>query len=223
MRTNTRGSVIVAMLALSILIGCGRDPSGLSRRQTGLFPLIAGVEWSYETVDSVEVGEPGSPPFDPWTYAVRVVGDTAIGGERWAMLDGAGSLLSHGGEGRYYLTNRGDGTYLATPPGDLPFPLPPGVNPGVLLFRYPARVGDKGPFWSPWKVTAVDTLISVPAGRFSTIRYDVEAYTTYFIAPGLGVVKKVSGPMELRDANGVLLRRSRLVHQLMGFVVPLPD
>ncbi len=187
------------------------DP-GAPAYRSQLLPLTRGTEWRYEQSDSVEIGLPSGSPAQH--FDMRVLTDTTIGRERWAVVENAQLLLHDNYEGRVYLRNRADGLYERQPPSEL---IPIGFDLALRVFRYPAKRGDQSTAFPPSFVTATDTTIRVPAGEFRTIRYDIGGYTTYFVAPGVGIVKKVTGLLEAYDATGRLFRRSRLVYALQRF------
>lgn len=201
-----------------LVLGCERSPSepeeSLDVSQP-LVPLWIGTRWSYELAAVAEIGTFDVPPMH---YNVGVVGDTLIENETWAVLDTAQLLLHDNYAGRYYLTTRANSIYETA--ARIPdFPLPPSFSTAVLLFWYPTRVGDTRSFRV---VTATDTLITVPAGSFRCLRYDRGPNETFFVAPAIGVVKKISGLIEGADRFGNFFR-ARLVHQLTTFDIKEPS
>lgn len=195
---------------LILTSACSSDPNAPAVRSP-LIPLSVGTEWRYERTDSVEVGPPTELP--ALHFTVRVIDDTTIGRERWAVVDNAKLLLHDILEGRSYLRNRPDGLYEHTRTELFPV----GFDLAFQIFKYPAKRDEQSTAFPPSIVSATDTLIRVPAGDFRTIRYDVGDYTTYFVAPGIGVVKKVTGLAEERDGSGRLVGRWRLVYELDRF------
>ena len=183
---------------------------------TPIMPLAAGTEWRYLQTDSVEIGPPTG--LIPWHETIRVSRDTTIDGRRWAVVEN-GALLVHGlFDDPIYLQNRQDGLYeqeVGTLPG---FPVT-GLDLSFQIFKYPAKRGDRFSAFPVTTVTATDTTIHVPAGTFSTVRYDVGDYTTHFVAPGVGIVKTVAGLLEELDASGQVVGRRRLVYELEGFTL----
>ena len=206
-----RLALAAALVVPLVVAGCRE--SNAPEPSAPLIPPAVGRHWQYEISDSVEVGTPLG--LQPDRVNVRVVGDTTIRGERWAVLDSAQVILHDNHAGRYYLRSRADGIYENTPP-DAGFPIV-GGTPGYRIFKYPVRLGEQGglPFVGVlWTVSAVDTLVRVPAGEFRCVRYDEGEFVTWFVAPGVGIVQKVTGIAETRDANGQLIRRTRLVYRL---------
>ena len=206
-------SAILSVL-LSLVTGCSSDPSAPVSGSV-LLPLAQGTEWKYVRSDSVELGPP--PGLQPEHFTVRVIADTTIDRAKWSVLANAQLLFHDSYEGRWYYRNGRDGLYETTPPLDF---LPRVSLPPLRVFKYPARRGEQVSTFPPAVVTSTDTLIRVPAGEFRTIRYDIGDYTTYFVAPGTGVVSKVTGLTEMRDATGRLVGRWRTVYSLESITRP---
>lgn len=203
---------IAASTTLALLVACSSDalaPDVLAP----LIPLAVGTEWRYVVRDSVEIGE--SRPILADRFTVRVARDTTIGRERWVRVDQARLLFDDSHEGVLYLRNRSDGTYAWQPPPEDGFPVPVGFDISIRLFKYPARQGEASTLFPPSYVTATDTSITVPAGTFTTFRYDdAYGYSTSFVAPGIGVVKKVTGLSWETAPNGEVVGRWRIVYEL---------
>jgi hypothetical protein len=71
----------------------------------------------------------------------------------------------------------------------------------TLVFKYPTKVGESysSGVEDSTKVLSIDTLISVPAGKFHCICYQEEAQgvvdesrVLWFVSPGVGWVKEVA-------------------------------
>ena len=200
-----------------VSLACSSEPTA-SEVRTPLMPLTAGAQWHYVVRDSVEIGEVRGDPLD--RFVMRVSRDTTIGRERWARVENASQLFEDTYDEAMYLRNRADGMYEWNPPSDI-FPIPIGFDPVFRLYKYPAQKGELSTLYPPSHVTATDAAITVPAGTFSTVRYDdASGNMTVFIAPGVGVVKKVSGLTILTGPAGEVLGRWRLVYQLEAYSVP---
>ena len=197
---------------LLLATACLFEPAGARDVESPLLPLAAGTEWRYVQTDSVELGVPPSSPV--YRDTVRVLADTLIGRERWSIVANAAPLLGRSVETRAYLRNRADGLYEY-----LPAPVfVEGSGLALRLFKYPARKGEQSTAIPPSVVTTTDTTIHVSAGEFRTVRYDVGGHTTYFFAPRVGMVKRVTLGYDMIDPSGRLILRVRHVQELESFV-----
>ena len=208
--------LVVASLALP-LVSCSSD-SLAPEVGAPLIPLSVGTEWRYLVRDSAEIGE--AHPSPPDRFTMRVVRDTTLGRERWARVEDAARLFEESLGGAMYLRNRSNGLYAWEPPSN-DFPLPGGFDLTYLMYRYPARKGEPSTLFPPSYVTATDTLITVPAGSFRTVRYDdSNGYVTVFIAPRIGVVRKVAGLSRRIEPDGTVSGQWRMVYELEAYTSP---
>lgn len=118
-------------------------------------------------------------------------------------IDSLTTLFSNGtlGAEAYWIGQNDRAVYhtrrpwMTTPPTDSVF----------LWFPHPVLKGETGldGYATQWLVSAVDTVIHTPAGSFSSVRYDYPAREeTYFVAPGIGVVRKLFVSDRRRDSQG---------------------
>jgi hypothetical protein len=206
----------------------GGGPSGNAQGGT-LFPaMTVGTTWTYQFTDSVEGGP---PPTKADTFGITkqiVVADSVDStGVRWSgMNNGAYQPLGDdlSSVPSYYSNRNGGFWFLAFSVA------PPAVIPPTfyLMFKYPAKRGDT---YYPTAnlafvqrdlvtVTASDTLITVPAGSFHCLRYDLNGLDVMFVAPGIGIVKRVSGLWLDEDATGRVLSNHRNVLELQSLITP---
>jgi hypothetical protein len=203
-------------------------PGGDAQTAT-LFPTMSiGTTWNYLFTDSVE----GGPrPTSADTFGIvqqRVVADSVdSAGIHWSGMNGGvylplGDDLS--GVPTYY-ANRDGGFWLLAYSVAPPAVVPPTF---YLMFKSPARRGDT--FYPTAAmaflqrdmvtVTAIDTVITVPAGSFLCVRYDINTHDVMFVAPGVGIVKRVSGLWLEEDATGRVLSTHRNVVGLQSLITP---
>lgn len=210
-----RSNRFAAGVALAVAIaGCSGDIASPPPSRA-LMPLTVGSHWSYEWYDSVEFGTAFTPGVVPPGTEVTVPRDTLVGGIRWAIVDGASDLLDFG-TGPEVLADEHDGLYEFLPsPG---FGLP---SSSLQMFPYPTRVGTLFGFHGEGSVSTLDTIVTVPAGAFHCIRYDIASgwsYSTmnetFFISPGTGVILRVFPATTARDATGTLTGMERLEFRL---------
>jgi hypothetical protein len=191
---------------VAVCVACG-DATGPNT--PALIPLDVGNSWTYQIVDSVELGvkEPVSPPPQ---FTMRVASETTIEGERWAFLEQSIFDLT-ANDGAAFVRNAEDGFWTIQELGASQ-PIP------ALKLPYPTQLGALGGF-----VQSLDTTIVVPAGTFRCIRYgppDHQDGNTYFVAPGVGVVKKVFSPFDVKDVfTAETLYRLYVVYELKSYFV----
>ena len=206
---------LIAVPLVLLATACILEPSAppaVSR----LMPLAVGTEWHYRKTDSTEIGEPLGLPEERFT--VRVRRDTTVAGRQWAVLENGDLLLADRSGGPLLMQNRADGLYERSN-------LPPGFPEGPFelafrVFKYPVQRGELSTPIPPVMVTATDTVIRVPAGEFRTVRYDMPGYLTYFVSPGVGIVKEVRAFGEELDRSGQVIARWYLVYELESFTTP---
>jgi hypothetical protein len=155
---------------------CKDDPVEPKESESQIWPLAIGNYWTYSHLDKND---------SSFVDSVFVVKDTTIEGEKWfvvVMGDEDGNLWRNSAIG--LLSKTKDSTYR-------------------LLVKYPTNVGDKTPDDEDTLYTvAKNVSITVPAGTFSTIKYEFigedieEEYEYYrytkeeiYMAPGVGLVK----------------------------------
>ncbi len=112
----------------------------------------------------------------------QYTGDTVVFGKHYSVYNGR--LCMNTDSGLIYYG--GYGVFLSTPP-DTSFYYP-------LWFKYPTFRGDS--FDHSTNVASIDTIVHVPAGNFSCIKYQVFdgailSNDTY-VSPGIGIIKMVS-------------------------------
>ncbi len=175
------------LLPAVILIVAGCDLSDTRSRAPGdnsLVPLTVGNEWIWRTTEQrSHTGQTDeSIRFD----TTRVISKTSLQGESWYRLQEE--------NGEFLATNRSSGYWHRIPPelGEL--------DP-LLVYKYPADIGDtfsrpSFPNGSLMRVESLDTTITVPAGTFQAVYYaqiweDRPITCDFFVAPGIGLIKKV--------------------------------
>jgi hypothetical protein len=89
------------------------------------------------------------------------------------------------------------------------------------MWPYPVTIGTE---MSGLRVDAMDTTVSVPAGTFRSIHYSTlptGAGFTYFVAPRVGLVKRISEPFVIKDIFSTDENESvvRFVYSLKGYSV----
>jgi hypothetical protein len=110
-----------------------------------------------------------------------------------------------------YVANRNDGFWslnLAIPPLSLLF----------FEFPYPAKVGTSANF-GVTVVLKTDTAITVPAGTFHCLLY-AESGDSVFVAPGVGVVARLTDRGAIGSVSGQVVYRSRDYYVLKSLTVP---
>jgi hypothetical protein len=135
-----------------------------------IVPLAVGNKWILDVTKYDSTGT----IIGSYVDSLMVVGDTLILTETW-FIDHTGSLK----------INRADGLYQWDDPGELPW----------LVLKYPTYVDDTFSSKSDTAfVISIDTLITVPSGSYSCIRYDYKRKTDlslkrhFFGAPMVGSV-----------------------------------
>lgn len=150
-----------------------------------LIPLDVGNQWIWHT-ESFNV-ETGAPYANQYADTAYVVSSTDLEGETWFRILGTGN-------GSLLATNRESGHWVRPSSDTLD------IAPR-LTYKFPVDVGDtfSAPFpaGSTFRVAATDTTITVPAGSFEAILYeqqwdDFSLTCDVFVAPGVGLIKKVT-------------------------------
>ena len=216
-----------ALGALGAALGAGAcgdaTAPGGAAVEAAVIPLAVGTRWTYAQVDSVELD---ARPFSPATRAVSAARDTVVAGRRGTVLDGGGVLFGSTA-GRVIVAVDRAGVSTAEPEVAAA-----GLGPWLLTLAYPAAVGAGTP--GGWRVTAVDTTVTVPAGTFRCVRYDLPGgdrapngapsgppIGTVLLAPGTGVVFSTYGRLdEIDPATGPVVGRHRLVFRLARLAPP---
>lgn len=214
-----RGARTVAMPFVTavcvVVIACG-GMTDVPATSNGLFPLTTGTSWTYHSTDSV-IGPPiaGDQVEPDSDFTVEVLGDTTdASGTGWAVLSNAGRLFGPDfSPVTPYYANASDGLRRLGVGGGssgTPFILT------YLIFAYPATRGQVMHFGPV--VSSVDTTISVPAGTFRCLRYDLVTQPTpgpipiwsVFVSPGIGIVQRIVTQIFVEDGKGqVVSRRDR--------------
>ncbi|CAN5370915.1 hypothetical protein BH09GEM1_BH09GEM1_30200 [soil metagenome] len=212
--SRATGAATVA-LALS---GCGGVPTDTGGAQS-LFPLRVGTTWSYHSFDSTT--GPGSdfgPAAPDSDFVLRVLKDTIdVTGRQWFAIENANRLFVWTQPG--FFANASDGfRRLTTGPGlsgqqfvftssVITYPVPKG-QPTVIGF-----------------VTALDTAITVGAGTFRCVRYDLRDSSdpgsminaSVFLAPRVGIVQRTVFKDGFSDGAGGFRAQRNRVYQLAAY------
>ena len=193
------GKQFFVPLLLIIIAGCDLlSTSSEESKREDLIPLQVGNTWVHRTriIDARDNGIRSEE-----TDTLTVVGDTLVSGERWYSIRSTfGSFLA---------TNREDGYWTS---------LPPEIGPlkPTLGYKYPAEVGETfmRPSWpdsATIRVISLDTTVTVELGTFTAAHYaqiseegDEPQPCDFFVAPGVGILKKVSPWVNAR--TGEVLR-----------------
>jgi hypothetical protein len=155
----------------------------------------------YRSVESDETGAELRVRLD----TVRVLGDTAAFGRRWAVVRGNPLVVAGTIAPRQYLSWRPGGLWHAESldPGPIP-----GVEPGTWVFPSPAEPGRYYPYAGAYArgvtAEATDDAVNTPAGAFRCVRF-THPYVvgaSECVAPGVGLVEAVSAPAYSTDAAG---------------------
>jgi hypothetical protein len=176
---NLRSLTLLALVGgLSFAAACsddtptGPDNGGFANIDTSdTYPLTVGNEWVYKTTRVTAT----STTVD--TNTATAVRDTMIDGKRWTFRGYLGSTLS------LYRSDATGAYYYQTIP-----------NRELLVFKRPPKIGDTVMGSSGYAFCFVlDTVITVPAGKFRCIGYREESpssnetFYKYF-APGAGPI-----------------------------------
>lgn len=206
-----------AASAAVTLAGCGGVPTDVGEAQA-LIPLRVGATWSYHSFDvttgpSSDFG-PAAPDSD---FVLRVVRDTLdVSGKRWFAIENINRLFVWTQPG--FFANASDGFRRLTTPGlsgyqfvftssVITYPVPKG-QPTVIGF-----------------VTALDTAITVGAGTFRCVRYDLRGsfdpgsmtYASVFLAPQVGIVLRTVFKDGFPDGAGGFKAQRNRVYQLAAY------
>jgi hypothetical protein len=193
-RATAAGRIpLMLLVGLGVVVACGGAGTE-PRTLPPLVPFKLGATFSYHSTDTI-IGEPipGDRLAADSDFTVHVVVDTADGsGVRWAKFDAAALALGPPGSLDAYYTNASDGLRRS-----IANPNRSGPTPSILMFLYPAQRGQFTPFGP--LVSATDTVITVPAGTFHCLRYDLVdqptpgpvTYWSVFFSPGTGVIQRI--------------------------------
>jgi hypothetical protein len=207
---------LIAVLMSCALNGCSNatteESTSIGNGQL-LIPLSVGTAWQYYAADT-SIGVPIPYPIVPdSSFRVRVTRDSVTGGQTWAALENGDRLFGPSTAPAIYFGNFGHG-FNKLEAGPL-------VAVSILLFPFPTRLGQQVQFGPT--TSAVDTVITVPAGTFHCIRYDFLGqpvpgpypYWSVFIAPGVGVIQRIVEEATTSDSQnqitGRRLRQTRLI------------
>ncbi len=181
-----------------------------------LIPLAIGTRWTYDSIDSVLFTTDTSRDHSfHQSQSFAVIADTTVAdGSTWAVLDSASGIIDvSGGTGVHgYVANRSGGFW------SLNLALSPVLSLLFFEFPYPAKVGTSENFGIT-VVLKTDTVITVPAGTFHCLLY-AESGDTVFVAPGVGVVARLTDKGGTEFASGQVVERSRDYYVLKSLTVP---
>jgi hypothetical protein len=129
-------------------------------------------------------------------------------------LDSASGIIDiSGGTGAHgYVANRSGGFW------SLNLTLSPVLSLLFFEFPYPAKVGASENFGIT-VVLKTDTVITVPAGTFHCLLY-AESGDSVFVAPGVGVVARLTDRTSYQYISGQLVYLARNYYVLKSLAVP---
>ncbi len=177
-----------------------------------LIPLAIGTRWTYDSIDSVLFTTDTSRDqsiHERQSFAV--IADTvAADGSTWAVLDSSYDIIDGGPIGGHtYVANRSGGLWSF-----VPYP----ISLLSLEFPYPTKVGTSENFGIT-VVLKTDTVVTVPAGTFHCVLY-AEAGDSVLVAPGVGVVARLTDRTGTEFVSGQVVERSREYFVLKSLTVP---
>lgn len=188
----------------------GSTPSG------PLIPLAIGTRWTYDSIDSVLFTTDTSRDHSfHQRQSFAVIADTIVAdGSTWAVLDSASGIIDvSGGPGAHgYVANRSGGFW------SLNLTLAPILSLLFFEFPYPAKVGTSENFGITI-VLKTDTVVTVPAGTFHCLLY-AESGDSVFVAPGVGVVARLTNKTGTEFVSGQVVERSRFYYVLKSLTGP---
>lgn len=170
-------SVAACAALMTLLGGCSTSNTlGTDYSQTGIVPLAVGNSWTYvvSSYDSI----PGVTTTDSMTLSVPA--DSVMFGKRFYLLYGA-----------HYVTNTDSGLikYNGTHDNFVDF---------RMYYQYPTVRGATFSWLQAGSayVESVDTLVSVVAGSFHCIHYQIRMhmrpYEDDYVCPNIGLVKRIT-------------------------------
>ncbi len=146
-----------------------------------------------------------------------MIADTvAADGSTWAVLDSAYQVIEGGVVpigAHSYVANRSDGFWS--------WSLPPGYPALSLLFfefPYPTKAGTSANL-GVTSVLSTDTVVTVPAGTFHCLLYR-ESGDSVFVAPGVGVVARLTDRTSYQYISGQLVYLARTYYVLKSLTGP---
>jgi hypothetical protein len=197
-------------LLLALASGCGDSITETGDRNL-IMPLHVGNEW----IGRLTRGG-GDHEYD----TLRIVRDTTVASERWAIISTSRTGFPRADELYVeYLSNRSDGLYQT------PRDYRDRIDGGKRMVKFPVALGDTAVDYGWYQqtfengtqgnkvrvfglVSALDELIDVPAGRFHAFEMRIKAvneqgadttganflwWDIAYFAPGVGLVKCVQG------------------------------
>jgi hypothetical protein len=172
--------LITVIAFLVIWMGCSQDSPTSPKSSGPLWPLKVGNFWSYTETTS-----------NNYYKQTREVTETSGAAYTCKYTNYWRSGIGSGYSGGYYeAENRADGYY----------------EDGEFQFKYPAKAGDKYQSGNrSVTVKATDVSVTVPAGTFKSIEYDF-GNSTYWVSPGVGLVKQVWGGNESKELQSYTLK-----------------
>ncbi len=192
-------------------------PPDSSLQADPLIPLAIGTRWTYDSIDSVELTTDTSRDHSfHQKQSFAVIADTvAADGSTWAVLDSAYEVIDGGTGigGHSYVANRSDGFW--------DWSLPLGYPALALLFfefPYPTKTGTSANL-GVTSVLSTDTVVTVPAGTFHCLLYR-ESGDSVFVAPGVGVVARLTDRTSYQYISGQLVYLARTYYVLKSLTGP---
>ena len=176
---QTRGVLVLFAAACS-----ATEPSGDPVSGDGLFPFAVGSEWTYSVADSGQTAV-----IKDSVLTIRIVEESVSNRIHWYRSDPGGKLGTYAGFN--WFANKADGVHHS---------LGPAASFGGIAWRYPASPGVvyDVPVFGSIRVASIDSVITVPAGTFHCLAYEVflqlnspQPSRVVFVAPGVGLIKDV--------------------------------
>lgn len=157
----------IVIFALLCLTNCKDNSTNPAENSIGIIPLKAGNYWIYESKDLDSSGIVHKISYD----TVKII----------SRVNLSGSIYYFSGDNRF-LFNSSDGLYLKDT-SDLSFQ--------YLIYKYPAKVGDK--FQSvnmsdSVTVESLNTEYTCPRGKFSCYVYNTGNYLYEYLSPNIGLI-----------------------------------
>jgi len=181
-----------------------------------LIPLAIGTRWTYDLIDSVEFTTDTSRDHSfHQRQSFAVIADTILAdSSTWAVLDSASGIIDvSGAAGAHgYVANRSGGFW------SLNLALAPVLSLLFFEFPYPAKVGTSENFGITI-VLKTDTVVTVPAGTFHCLLYR-ESGDSVFVAPGVGVVARLTDRTSYQYISGQLVYLARTYYVLKSLTGP---
>jgi hypothetical protein len=181
-----------------------------------IIPLAIGTRWTYDEIDSVVFTTDTSRHRSfHQRLSFAVIADTVTAKGTWSVLDSAYNVVDGPTAGHTYVANLNGGFWEWTLPIGYPVfaQLPP-----FLEFPYPARAGASANLGIT-TVLSTDTVMTVPAGTFHCLLY-AESRDSVFVAPGVGVIARLSDIGGSEYISGQLVEKDRRYYLLKSVTGP---